>query len=266
MDVTTDSLIADSPLTRRILELAELERRTWPARLAAIPSWHPRNEGDDDDEDDDKDKDDDKSKSKDDDKSKSKGGGKDDDKDKDDDEDDEDRSAAGFKRLRKENADLKRKAEERDRKAREESGKFEDLYNEERGKVETAETKAAEAELNLEVVLAATAEGARNPKRVMRLMRADGLLDDIDVDDVERAVKRFKRSDSDLFGKPATRQTRRRERDDDDDDDRTDDDDDRTDDRDDDRTNGGRSKSKQPVNRLRRGIEATNPKTSRARH
>jgi hypothetical protein len=34
------------------LELAGLERPAWRARLAAIPAWHPRNDGDDDDQDD----------------------------------------------------------------------------------------------------------------------------------------------------------------------------------------------------------------------
>ena len=97
-------------------------------------------------------------------------------------------------------------------------------------------------------------------------MEADGLLDDLDPEDVARAVKRYKRTESDLFGSAATRQTRRRPRDDDDDDDR----DDRGRDDDDDRSSSSdRTKAKRPVSRLRAGIEATNPKSdrsSRSRH
>ena len=247
-----------------LLELIELERReqaSWP-RLS-IPAWHPRNE-DADDEDKDGDKDGDRDKSgnrnrdrtdrdadKDGDKGKRDRGSKDDDED---DDDADERTAAGFARLRRENRELKAQAEERDRKAREESGKYEDLYNDERNKSSQLEGRVAELELDIEVLMTAAAEGARNPKRVMRLMRADGLLDDADKDDVERLVKRFKRSDSDLFGSAATRQTRRRARDEDEDDET-----DERDERDEDKSTKSKT-DKQPVSRLRRGIEATNPR------
>ena len=94
-------------------------------------------------------------------------------------------------------------------------------------------------------------------------MEADGLLEDLEPEEVAKAVRRFKRDEPDLFGSAPTRQTRRRSRDDDDESDRDRDDDrhDRDDDRDDDRSSS-RDRAKQtPGSRLRKGIESTNPST-----
>lgn len=222
---------------------ARLNARPWALVRAGIPAWHPRLDGDDDDDsaagkggkgddadrDDDADTDRDRDRGRGDrDRDRSRDRGRSDDDDQDD--DDDDRSAAGFARLRRENAELKRKQTEAERKSREESGKFEELYSEQKNETDRLTGRVDELELDLEVVYIAIEEGATNPRRVVRLMRADGLLDNVDRAEAKRAVNRFKREEGDLFGRSTRRQSRSSSRDRDDDDrdterDRDDDDD-----------------------------------------
>jgi hypothetical protein len=224
MSATVTTLIAEPELEALSLvaELAELERPAWAGVSAGIPAWHPRAEGDADADDDDEAAG----------SAGSTGAGADDDEDDDEDETTNARKAAAaanreVKRLKAEQA----KAAE---KAKAEAGKWQELYEEAKRELEDLKG-TVEREGKERHALAALAKlKAKNPARAVKLMDLD------DVDDeasAERAAKRLLKSDDYLFDTTPTRQKRGAgaARDEDDDDDQP----------------------KRPVNRLRRGLEAS---------
>jgi hypothetical protein len=143
-----------------------------------------------------------------------------------DDDDDEDeltdlerarRAAARYKREAK---DLKDGQAAAERKAREEAGKFEELYTETKRELDELKAKVAEDGKKSLGAEALRRLGSTNPSRHVRLMDLD------DVDDeasAERAAKRLKREDPALFDDKPTRQVRSGGRSNDDDDDGNDD-------------------------------------------
>lgn len=198
------------------LELADLERPTWQEVSAGIPAWHPRLEDppeDDDTEDETEDDDDEDDEDKKDDKAgKGKKGKKDDDTD--------DRLTAAEKAAAAANRELRKLKSEReaaDRKAKEEAGKWEDLYTEAKAELDKLKAEAEEGKVRGYVESALRDLNAKHPDRYVRL---------VDLDDVEdkasatRAVARLKREDPSLFNDPKSRQKKGAgERDDEDDDD-----------------------------------------------
>jgi hypothetical protein len=238
-DATTIAMPVIPPgIADLIAELKTRERLEWSAISDAIPSWHPRLEGDGDDDDADDDDDDDK-------KKKKAAADDDDDDDKkkkaaaDDDDDELERARQAAAAANRELKKIKAKAAADDAAAKKEAGKYKELYDEAqaeldklKGEVTTsAKTRLAEAAL--------TAAKAKNPTRAVKMLDLEEIEDQADA---ERAVRRLIKSDEYLFNVAKSRQKKGSPNDTDDDDD------------------DDKKKPKRPVNRLRRGLEATSPK------
>lgn len=228
-----------------------------PAAIrAGIPDWHPRNDDDDTDDDDtDDDTDDDDTKSK----GKSKGKGKStDDDDTDDDDDDDDanseleRAQRALAKTNRENRRLKQEARDRANQADVEGGKHKERADRLQAELDELQNKVDEGNKRTLLEAAAEKAGFRRPTLAFKLAKADDLLDDVE-DDVtaRRVVRDLIRDDPDLT-KNGRRQGRRRNDEDDDRDQDRDDDRDKDRDRDRNQDRNGR-----PVNRLRRGLEAS---------
>jgi hypothetical protein len=180
-------------------ELAVLERATWAEVSAAIPAWHPRLEGDDDDDagkgDDDDDAAKGKGKSDDDDDA-----GKGDDDEKGKGKSLEDRLEAAERAAQAANKELRRRKseeDERDRKSKEEAGKFKDLYEETKRELDELKGEVSKGKVRNLGVEALRGLSCKDPERYVRLLDLD------DVDDktsAERAARKLKREDASLFG------------------------------------------------------------------
>jgi hypothetical protein len=194
-------------------------------------------ESPDADDDDETDDDDDQAASK-------KKSGKDD-----DDTDDDDPKAKAFARLKRENRELKRAAEERERKAAEKSGRFEDLYKKAQARVDELEEQIAEGERK-DLARGSLSRLNIKPEKTDRALRLMDLDDVEDKADADKAARDLKKEFPELFNDRKRSKRNAGREDDERDDERDDEDDDRDDDR------NARRKTKQPVNRLRRGLEA----------
>lgn len=231
MSITTEpTLITD------VLELAELERhaRPWSPWLESIRATGvPMLDGDagDDGGDDGGDGD----------------GGNDDDNvdagngdDNDDDGNDDDSDLAKARRAaaaaNRELAKSKREAAEAKAKALKDAGKYKELYEEKEAELNALRKQQETAAKESLVIAALTKANAKNPARAAKLLELDEIDDEADA---IRAVRKLTKSDDYLFAATATRQKRGagggRDEDDTDNDERP----------------------KAPVNRLRRGLEAT---------
>jgi hypothetical protein len=230
------------------LELAELTRPTWARVSAGIPAGTPRLEGESDAGDAG-----DEGESGDDAGTEGAGGGKGDDDDGDADDAD-DPVATARKAAAAANAelrDMKRAQAERDRKAAEQSGKWEDLYKQEKARADKLEEEA-QTGARERLAMAALAElRCKNPGRYLRLMDLDKVEDEADA---LRAARNLRKSDPDLFRTAATRQKRNGGNADDADDDDAGEEEER------DEPRRRTQQQRQPVNRLRRGLEKTTPK------
>lgn len=151
----------DVPLLDEVLEEAARLRPTWNALSDAIPSWHPRNEGDDDDDDSgDTDDDDTSTKAK----KKTDANDSDDDSDDDDvdsDDDDDDQDTVRVPRaqheaMRRELAERRRKEQkEKDRKKnqtnrqRADAGRYQEIIDEKDLELEEKDRTIAELQSEL---------------------------------------------------------------------------------------------------------------------
>jgi hypothetical protein len=210
-----------------VLELARVQRRSWPAMLAELrASGTPLNADDDDDDD----------------GAAADGGATDDDDDEaaggkpaGSDDDDADELTKARKAVAAANRELKALKAEKAREAesaKKNAGKFEELYNDTQAELDKLKAKV-ETDAKTRLAESALAKAkAKNPAKVVKLLDLDDLDDD---NDAERAVKRLKKEMPELFDDAPTRQKRGGGGSNDDDE-------------------GDRPK--RPVNRLRRGLEA----------
>jgi hypothetical protein len=230
---TLSTIHTRADVLKDVLELVELERPAWKARSRAIPAWHPRAE--DPPEPDPKDD--------------PKADPPKDDPKADPPEEDEAVTAAkaeaeaARKAAAAANREVKRLKDaqaETERKAKAEAGDFKALYEEEKARADKLEADTASAATKALVRSALGTAKAHNVETALATLVGNGALEGVsDEADAERIVKRLAKSDEYLFAKATTRQKRgaggTREEEDPDD----------------------PKRPKAPVNRLRRGLEAT---------